>query len=295
MRANLLIMRYAHPLLDQIDIVKKRHIAVFEHVKTLPYVGEPWISPEFVIAICKKGWMKGRYDMAPFLFRQNDITMIYPDHAVIAHQWSDDYDVTLIVASSKWARQQHIAFPVHNILEHVIHPDFHLTDEQIVMVDHMVKVIDDMSRLNDDNIRDELLKRQMDNFVRMIDYFRSADPSLSRDFLSTPKRIAYRFYEDLVANYNISRETKFYADKQNISAKHFGSTIYEVTGIHVSEWISRYIITKAKMLLLSRPDLTVAQIGHAIGFEEPTDFGRYFKRITGTSPAAFRNSQLAKD
>ena len=242
LRANLLFMAEFNPLFEHLELIDQRHIVVFEHVQNLSYLVQPWVSTEFIIAICKKGWLKVRYDMHKTIFRQNDITMVYPDHAVVPGESSEDF----------------------------------------------LEVIKDMSLIRDVAVRDELLKNQMDNFVRLLDYYRAADPSLSVDFLTNPKRIAYRFYQDLVENYKVSRETKFYADKQNLTPKYFGTTVYEVTGTHVSDWIARYIVTKAKIMLQSRDDLTVAEIGHSLGFETPSDFGRYFKRQTSTSPAAYR-------
>ena len=288
LHANLLFMAEFNPLFEHLELIDQRHVVVFEHVQDLSYLVQPWVSTEFIIAICKKGWLKVRHDMHKTIFRQNDITMVYPDHAVVPGESSEDFDITLIVASHKWAKQEHLAFPIQNVMEHILHPEFHLTNEQMRSVDHCLEVIKDMSLIRDEAVRDELLKNQLDNFVRLLDYYRAADPSLSVDFLTNPKRIAYRFYQDLVENYKVSRETKFYADKQNLTPKYFGTTVYEVTGIHVSDWIARYIVTKAKMMLQSRDDLTVAEIGHSLGFETPSDFGRYFKRQTGTSPAAYR-------
>ena len=284
-----------HPLVEQSNLVKERHIAVFEHVNSLPRIKEPWVSPEFVIVICKNGWLKGRYDMRPINFKKNDIVFVYPDHAIVPKSWSDDYDVTLIVASTEWANQQHLAFPLHNVLTHVLYPEFHLTDEQIEVVDRMVQVIKDISALEDVKVRDQLLRHQMDNLVRLLDHFRSKEVKTDFEQLSNVKQIAYRFYEDLVHNYKISRGTKFYAAKQNLTAKYFGTTIYDVTGIHVSDWVGRYIVTKAKMMLQSRPDLTVAQIGSMLGFDSPSDFGRYFKRHANTSPAAYREEVLEEN
>lgn len=277
-----------HHLIAQSQLIHERHIVVFEHVDGMPNSGEPWVSPELVVAICKKGWLRARYDMRPVTFAANDVTIIYPDHAIVPKEWSQDYDVTLIAVSSKWAKQQHLVFPIRHIFEHILYPDFHITNEQMAMVEHMVKVISDISSIRDEQVRDDLLCHQMQNLIHLLDYFRSAEPKSTLNTLPSTKRIAYRFYQDIVTYYKQSRETKFYADKQNLTAKYFGTTIYQTTGVHVSDWIARYIVTKAKILLINRPDLTISQIARSLGFVELTDFGRYFKRQAGISPAHFR-------
>ncbi|WP_235921121.1 helix-turn-helix domain-containing protein [Foetidibacter luteolus] len=44
--------------------------------------------------------------------------------------------------------------------------------------------------------------------------------------------------------------------------------------------------------MLQHTDLTIAEIAYALGFEYPTYFNNYFKRLTGTVPTALR-AQIA--
>jgi AraC-like DNA-binding protein len=46
--------------------------------------------------------------------------------------------------------------------------------------------------------------------------------------------------------------------------------------------------------LLATTALPIQTIAFALGFETPSNFGRSFKRWTGTTPNAFRESQQAK-
>lgn len=47
------------------------------------------------------------------------------------------------------------------------------------------------------------------------------------------------------------------------------------------------IALEAKRLLVHSP-MTAAQVGHALGFSEPTNFLKFFRRMVGTTPLAFR-------
>lgn len=288
-------MDFSHPLIAKADLINERHIVVFDHVHSLPFRGEPWVSPEFVIVLCNKGWLKARYDMRPVTFHENDVTIVYPEHVLVAREWSEDYDVTLVVASEKWARQQHISLPMRNAIEYILRPDFRLTDSQMEVAQQMVLVLNMLGQLEAGSMRDEMLRHQMDNFIRLLDFFRASETNAKVEKLSTPKRVAYRFYQDLVAHYKESREVSFYANLQCLTAKYFGTMIYETTHIHATEWIQRYVVTKAKYLLQHRPDLTVSQVAQQVGFGEQSDFGRYFKRQTGVSPAQFRSYASRED
>ncbi len=51
--------------------------------------------------------------------------------------------------------------------------------------------------------------------------------------------------------------------------------------------MSERIVSEAKALL-QHTDWNIADIAYSLGFEYPTYFNNYFKRVTGTTPTAFR-------
>lgn len=52
----------------------------------------------------------------------------------------------------------------------------------------------------------------------------------------------------------------------------------------------RLRIEKAKRLLVGHPQIEVKQVAAAVGYEDPLYFSRLFKRETGLSPSAFKDS-----
>ena len=53
-------------------------------------------------------------------------------------------------------------------------------------------------------------------------------------------------------------------------------------------WITKYVITVAKQILSTRPDLNIQNISYMLGFADQAAFSRYFRRATGISPKDFR-------
>jgi len=53
------------------------------------------------------------------------------------------------------------------------------------------------------------------------------------------------------------------------------------------EHISARVVLEAKRLL-AYTDLSAASIGRRLGFTEPTNFVKFFRRETGVTPGAFR-------
>ena len=102
------------------------------------------------------------------------------------------------------------------------------------------------------------------------------------------EEIYNEFLEHLSRYYKQARDVGFYADKLCITAKHLSQVVKEVSGRTALEIIEEYVLTECKALLLSST-MTVQQIGDELNFPSQSVFGKYFKRLTGLSPKAYRN------
>jgi AraC family transcriptional activator of pobA len=78
-----------------------------------------------------------------------------------------------------------------------------------------------------------------------------------------------------------------YASALAVHVNHLNRAVKEVTDKPTTAHIAERIIGEAKALL-QHTDWSIAQIAYALGFEYPTHFNNYFKRLTGTTPKAFR-------
>jgi YesN/AraC family two-component response regulator len=64
----------------------------------------------------------------------------------------------------------------------------------------------------------------------------------------------------------------------------------KATGSTPTQDLIRLRIEKAKRLLVGHPQIEVKQVAAAVGYEDPLYFSRLFKRETGLSPSAFKDS-----
>ena len=78
-----------------------------------------------------------------------------------------------------------------------------------------------------------------------------------------------------------------YAKSLSVHVNHLNRAVKETTGKSTTTHIAERIVTEAKALL-QHTDLTIAEIAYALGFEYPTYFNNYYKRITGTVPSSLR-------
>jgi AraC family transcriptional activator of pobA len=88
-----------------------------------------------------------------------------------------------------------------------------------------------------------------------------------------------------------SRNAKDYAKHMKISYKHLNNICKQCLNKTSKEFIDEYIVIEAKRSLIST-DYTVKEITGMLGFDEPTNFVKYFKKHTGFSPAGFRKKYI---
>ncbi len=101
-------------------------------------------------------------------------------------------------------------------------------------------------------------------------------------------------FEKYVDNYYLQLKTvKEYALKLNVTSNHLSQTVKKQTGKSAKSLIDHRVLIEAKNLL-KYTDLLVSEIAYQLGFEELTHFGRFFKKMTGQSPANFRSKTKTK-
>lgn len=84
-----------------------------------------------------------------------------------------------------------------------------------------------------------------------------------------------------------NRNAKFYAEKQSITYKHLNEVCKQFSNKSAKEFIDDFIILEAKRQL-SSTTLSVKEIAYYCGFDEVTNFQKYFKNITKETPVSFR-------
>lgn len=102
-------------------------------------------------------------------------------------------------------------------------------------------------------------------------------------------RIPDQFLGLVQQHFKQERFLDFYAAKMEISAKHLSRTMKQVTGFTAVEWIDRFVLLEAKVLLKSS-NMNIQQISDELHFASQSFFGKFFKKNVGMSPKEFRNS-----
>ncbi|MES1155772.1 MAG: helix-turn-helix domain-containing protein, partial [Pseudorhodoplanes sp.] len=82
----------------------------------------------------------------------------------------------------------------------------------------------------------------------------------------------------------------FYADRLAMTADRLNTHVKRATGVTAGHLICHRILTEAKRELVFT-GRAVAEIAYDLGFTDPSHFGRFFRKQTGTTPQAFREAR----
>jgi len=175
-------------------------------------------------------------------------------------------------------------------------PVLKLTDDQRVFLNTIFnKMISEQE--SDYVFKDELIR----NYISLIIH-ESLKMEPSEDYLQNKNasaRLTSVFMELLERQFPVEttqnplqlRTAQHYAKLLNVHVNYLNRAVKEITGKSTTTHITERISTEAKALL-QHTDWSVSEIAYALGFEYPTYFNNFFKKMTGTNPKAFRLAEV---
>ncbi len=99
--------------------------------------------------------------------------------------------------------------------------------------------------------------------------------------------ISRLFCEEVEKNFKEHKQIEFYFKKLPVGEKKLTKEIKQLTGKTPKKYIESRIILEAKRLL-AYSSSSVKEISFELGFEEATNFNKFFRKQTGFTPLFFR-------
>ncbi|MCF8278317.1 MAG: helix-turn-helix domain-containing protein [Flavobacteriales bacterium] len=133
----------------------------------------------------------------------------------------------------------------------------------------------------------EIIKSLLTILVSKVENIKQNQPEF---FIDSSKLILFQKFTSLVENhYTESRNANFYADKLAITYKHLNITCKELMHKTAKSVIDDFIVLQAKRKLINA-DMKSTELAYDLGFEDPTNFTKYFKKQIGLTPISFIKS-----
>jgi len=105
---------------------------------------------------------------------------------------------------------------------------------------------------------------------------------------SSESFVKFGAFRNLLENhFTRTRNAKEYAGMMNISYKYLNEICKSVTGSTAKKFIDNFVILEIKRRLATS-DLSVKELTYELGFDEPTNLLKYFKKHTLQTPSQFK-------
>ena len=136
--------------------------------------------------------------------------------------------------------------------------------------------------------REEIIKHLFSAYYYGLGYYIHSQQA--EHVAMTPQQeLCERFIALVAENFKTQRDIGFYADRLCVTNKYLSTLMKQHTGMTALEWIERHVVLYAKSCL-SSTTMSVQQISDELDFPSLSVFGKYFKRVEGLSPKAYRQS-----
>lgn len=274
-----------------IQSVNRSGVAVTKDKHGFTVFDKDIVFPYLILSLCTNGSARARYDLQEMTQHKNELGIIMPGHIMHPLDCTDDYTFTCLAISADMLESLKLQIFTHDYEKFHYTPLYQLTEEQaqrMLAITDMVAIIAEHDA-KDLTLRRQLLLAQLTVCYEILNYYRR---EMDRQWTESRYASLFNRFRSLVAeNYKESREVQYYANRLNLTPKHFTKVIRSVAdGMSPAKYIDEYVAAQAKRLIETQPNRTIQQISYDLGFSEPTLFHHYFRRVTGMPPAAFRQS-----
>ncbi len=164
------------------------------------------------------------------------------------------------------------------------------TEDQVLLVSRMFGLIWEM--IHREGLPDNVIDGQLQSLANLFIHL----DGLSRggEVQAKPRgRLLFERFIDLLNAHCARRHALgFFADRMCVTPRHLGHVVRQESGMSAKDWIDRAMLTSAK-ISLAATDRTVASISNEMDFPNPSFFSKFFKRMAGVTPQAYRDGLRA--
>jgi AraC family transcriptional regulator, transcriptional activator of pobA len=156
---------------------------------------------------------------------------------------------------------------------------------------NLLKQMTEELQKNNDNLQSGILHNLLHNFLLF------SEREKRKQKVTEVKKGAdldyVMLFKDLLEeHYKAQKQVYFYSGQITITEKRLNQATSNVLGKSPKELIDHRILLEAKRMLAHTSE-SVKEIAYQLGFEEPTNFIKYFKKHTVQTPTEFRDTHAS--
>ena len=238
-----------------------------------------------------KGTLIINYNQHLFTLSQGDIFLYSPGFRASLEAVSDDYYGYCLIVDENVALSNSTVrtvvckagYPVAEAINPVLHLSENQTRAFLSRMKEMENSQSPQTLFRTDRLR--LLYSLFILELMEVIQKRKENPVVS----VTTSKAFLDFLTLLTHNFTVHHDIAFYADQLCITTTHLSRIVRQITGRTVVDYINRMLLMEASWLL-QNTSLSIQEIAERLNFATQSTFTRFFSRLKGTSPKAFRDA-----
>lgn len=238
------------------------------------------------------GWLELLYNDRMLTLQKGDLMIYSPGVKIRIINGSTDYHSVCLIIDEQAALEipavRNVVHTAYQPIAELGRPIIHLNEQQTA---HFWQHMHEMIQYQHSGHRylREVLRTLFTQFV--LDLMDAMAQNIG------PRQVRERTTEQFIAFMRLltkhfieHHDIGFYAEGLHITPIHLSRIVRQVTGRTVVDYINRMLLMEATWLLQTT-DLSIAAIAERLHFADQSSFGRFFTRMKGITPKAYRVEQ----
>ena len=275
--------------LQQVSLLPDK-IAMFSNLKEFGLQNYVNVQAA-VLLLVRRGSVDVELDLKSYHLEAGSLLIVFPEQVVKAESVSDDFDPICIACSKNMIEELIIRFDDNTrlILKFRENPLQQLNQgefEQLNASFEFLKKKFETTEMN--SCRLQVLKNLLIGLL--YECIGIKNGPIAADNAKSRGQILFSQFIDLVVEkHREQHSVKYYADELGITPKYLSAVAEEQTGKNAKRWIDEHIALDAKVLLRSS-SRDIQKVSKILNFPDVSFFGKFFKRLVGVSPKAYRKT-----
>ena len=265
-------------------------IAMFNSLKELGLENYVKVQAAALLLV-RRGSVDVELDLKHYKLEAGSLFVVFPEQVVRAKNVSENFDPICIACSKNMIDELIIRFDdtTRLILKIRENPLMQLERVEFEQMNSSFEFLKKKFETTDMNsCRLQILKNYLIGLLYECIGMRS-DPATA-DVVKSRGQVLFSQFIDLVVEHHREQHSvKFYADELGITPKYLSAVAEEQTGKNAKRWIDEHIALDAKVLLRSS-SRDIQKVSKILNFPDVSFFGKFFKRLVGISPKAYRKT-----
>lgn len=255
-------------------------------IKELPkLLGKPHKTTFYQLVWLTRGEATFRVDFKEVRIRADEVLVISAGQ-VCAFDTKADYAGKIVLfTSSFFSVSEHDSSFLHT--SEILNP-VNLNRTVAIcpqLTGKLISLLEEELNFPEDNFRAVIAQ----SYLRII--LLEAERRYANSYSFGRNNVGRKFYNAVEKHFKENRNADFYVRLLGINEKTLAKEIKALCGKTPKKYIDSRVLLEAKRLL-AYSGLSAKEIGINLGFDEPSNFNKYFRKHASLTPVEFRNSTV---